>query len=111
MIEVPKINESATLKEVIAQYNEMTDKMNKLISNMSLKENFDGQIIENLVFAAGETKVIPHKLGIPPKYRIILRQEGNGVLSDTPSSWNQYQIKMINNGAVQVTATIILLRE
>jgi hypothetical protein len=91
--------------------NELIDHVNFLGRNLSLQSNFDGQIVENLTFTAGETKQIPHNLGKVPKFRIILRQEGNGVLSDIPSGWTSSSIKIINNGAVTVTATIMIVRE
>lgn len=94
-----------------------TDKLNKIRSkldffnkNISLDKNFNSYIVE-VDFAAGETKNIQHFLGVRPKYRIILKQEGNGVLSDIPSAWNNQTIRMINNGAVAVKATIMILKE
>lgn len=108
MIEVPKIN---TEEEVIEAFNDLADKFNFLIKHISLRENFDGQIIENIVFDAGEEKTIHHKLGISPRYRLVLRQEGNGVLSDIPSGWNKFKIKIKNNGAVKVKATVLLVKE
>ena len=94
-----------------------TDKLNKVRSkldffnkNISLDKNFNSYIVE-VDFAAGETKNIQHFLGVRPKYRIILKQEGNGVLSDIPSAWNNQTIRMINNGAVAVKATIMILKE
>lgn len=92
------------LKELIAEFNYLVEKGNFLF-------NDDTLVVEGVVFGPGEEKVIPHKLGKKPKHRIILNQEGNGVLSDIPSGWNQYQIKMKNNGAVSVTATIMIVRE
>lgn len=108
-IDLPKLQPGTELKDVIDSYNELIDSFNFLSSKFSL-DNFDGQII-SATWTAGEDKVLPHKLGKKPNYRIILRQEGNGVLSDTPSGWNEFQVKIKNNGAVAVTATFLLLRE
>lgn len=91
--------------------NELISGFNFLQKKVSLTSNFDGQIIDGIEFAIGEEKVITHKLGVIPKFRIILRQEGNGVISDIPSGWNNFSIKLKNNGAVAVTATIMLVRE
>lgn len=102
-------NVEEAVHKSIDKINEMIDAHNETITKFSLSA-FDGQIIQ-LSFSAGEEKLIPHKLGKTPSFRIILRQEGNGVLSDTPSSWNAFQIKIKNNGLVSVTATIMLLRE
>lgn len=83
---------------------------NYLSKYLSFTKNFPGYIVE-LSFAAGETKIISHLLGTKPKYRIILRQEGNGVLSDIPSSWTDKVAVIVNNGAVTVNATIMFLKE
>lgn len=111
ILEKSLIPEDATPEEVLKETNELIDKFNFLIKHISLSQNFDGQMLENVEFAAGEDKEIYHKLGIRPKYRIILRQEGNGVLSDTPSGWNKYKIQIKNNGASSVKATILLVKE
>ncbi len=97
--------------EWVSIINELITQHNFLSKNLSLQSNFDGQIIENIAFTAGETKQIPHSLGIIPPYRIILRQVGNGVISDIPSDWTDKSIKLINNGAVSVTVTIMIVRE
>jgi hypothetical protein len=110
MVDLPRISNNATLPETILEMNTLIDQFNFLSSRISLKENFDGDMV-TIIFAAGETKVIPHKLGKVPGGRIIIKQEGNGVLSDIPSGWNSTSIKMINNGAVQVTATMLIVRE
>lgn len=83
---------------------------NYLSKYLSFTKNFPGYIVE-LQFSAGETKIISHLLGVRPKYRIILSQEGNGVLSDIPSSWTDKVAVMVNNGAVTVKATIMFLKE
>lgn len=108
--DIPDLYREAPLEEVIKTVNDLTSLVSFLSKYLSLQSNFDGQIL-TVTFTAGETKTILHNLGIPPRYRIILRQEGNGVLDDIPSGWNSYQIQMKNNGAVSVTATIMLVRE
>jgi hypothetical protein len=105
------IAQATDQEDVLLRLNELIDQVNFLGRNLSFQSNFDGQIVENLTFVAGETKTIPHSLGKIPKFRIILRQEGNGVLSDIPSGWSTTSIKIINNGAVTVTATIMIVRE
>lgn len=109
--DIPSIPKEATPDQVINGTNDLIDSHNFLLKNISFEVNFNGQIIENITFAAGETKTISHGLGMKPKYRVILRQEGNGVLDDIPSGWNNFSIQMRNNGAVSVTATIMLVRE
>jgi hypothetical protein len=95
---------------IITKLNKVIDKLDFFNKNISLSKNFSGYEVE-VTFAAGETKDIQHFLGIRPLYRIVLRQEGNGVISDVPSFWNDKTIRLINNGAVQVKATILILKE
>lgn len=109
--DVRNLTDELPLEDVIKGVNELIDEHNFVTKNLSLQVNFNGQIIENIAFAAGETRTIPHGLGIKPKYRVILGQVGNGVLDDIPSGWNNFSIQMKNNGAVSVTATIMLVRE
>lgn len=109
--DIPEVVDGADLEQVINALNVLTNDYNFFVKNVSIDMNFNGQVIENIVFAAGETKTIPHSIGIVPKYRVILRQQGNGVLDDIPSGWNKYSIQMKNNGAVPVTATILVLKE
>ena len=109
--DLSKLPKEADLSEVVEKVNEMVAESNFQSKSLSFISNFNGQIIENIVFAAGETKTIPHGLAVKPKYRIIMGQVGNGVLSDIPSGWNKYGIQLINNGAVEVTATIFIVRE
>lgn len=102
------------LKEVIV---ELQDTLNFLITefsffskSLSFQSNFDGYIAE-VTFKAGQELKIQHFLGFTPKWRVILKQEGNGVLSDIPSKWNNDFITLKNNGAVSVTASILIARE
>lgn len=94
----------------LRKINQWVYYFNYLSKYLSLTKNFAGSTVE-VTFAAGETKIISHNLGVKPKFRIILQQEGNGVLSDTPSSWTDKVAVMVNNGAVTVKATIMFLKE
>lgn len=106
--DIPYLNGDETW---VKNVNDLIDQHNFLSKNLSLQSNFNGQIVDNVTFVAGEEKSIPHSLGIIPKYRIILRQEGNGVIDDIPSDWTKNTIKLRNNGAVSVIATIMIVRE
>lgn len=107
--DIPTIQAEGS-EEWVKTVNNLIDQFNFLAKNISLQSNFNGQVV-TVTIPAGEEKIIPHSLGVIPKYRIILRQEGNGVISDIPSGWTSSSIKLINNGAVSVTVTILLVRE
>lgn len=94
----------------VKDVNDLIEQHNFLSRNLSLQSNFNGQMV-TVSFIAGEEKTIAHSLGIIPAGRIILRQEGNGVIDDIPSDWTKNSIKLRNNGVVSVTATIMIVRE
>ena len=66
---------------------------------------------KDIVILAGSTLGIQHFLGVIPKWRIILRQTGNGVITDVSSEWNTKTISLKNNGAEDVTLTVLIARE
>lgn len=105
-----KLKEEANPLEALFGHNKMVDALNYLSKNLSFSTNFSGQMVD-VTFAPNEQKVVPHSLGIVPKYRIILRQEGNGVISDIPSAWDRYSISLKNNGSNTVTITVMIVRE
>lgn len=107
--ELPTLNKSVSIEEATDLLNRTVETVNYLLTSGSFK-NFDVDTVTAQI-PAGEEKNIPHKLGIIPKGRIIIRQEGNGVISDIPSSWTNKQIRLKNNGAVDVTVTLIIVRE
>lgn len=108
--EIKDLPDDATLPEVIQYYNEMVDAYTFLGKNMSLQSNFNCQIID-VEFAASETKRVFHRLAYVPRYRIILRQEGNGLITDVPLEWTDKYITLVNNAATVVKITIALLKE
>lgn len=110
-------------KDIKVAATELQDKLNyfmKVFSNfsksISFQSNFDGYIASVTFPAVTDASTlgvvsIQHFLGVTPKWRVILKQEGNGVLSDIPSGWNSDIITMKNNGSVAVTASILIARE
>ena len=91
----------------------MVDFVNSIFQNgITLENNLNGQIIENIALpASGEEIKIPHRLKAVPKYRIILRQDGVGVVVDG-GDWNENYITLkgvglptASSGAVIPSAT------
>lgn len=109
--DLPEIPEGADLEKVIEAINDLISSHNFLGKKMSLSANFDGYIAENVTLPAATEVVVQHFLGITPKWRIILKQVGNGVITDVPTKWNDRYITLYNNGAVSVTATIFIVKE
>ena len=107
---LPKFRETEDDSTFYKKANSLVELLNFTLKRLALSKNFDSYIAE-VSMIAGEEKTISHFLGVRPKYRIILRQEGNGVLSDIPSLWTEKVAVIKNNGAVAVTATIMFLKE
>ena len=108
--DISPISEESELEKVIADVNTLINAFNFLAKSFSFEKNFNGFIAKAVIPATSELK-IQHFLGVTPKYRLILRQEGNGVITDIPSGWNDKIITLYNNGAVEVTDTILIARE
>lgn len=110
-IEIESLPEEGIVAEdVINTLNKLISAFNFLSKNGSLQSNFNC-FIANITIPATSSVKIEHFLGVIPKYRIILRQEGNGVISDIPSGWDNKVITLYNNGAVEVKATVMIVRE
>lgn len=94
------------------------DVLNKLINSfnftnkfISFQGNFDGYIAKDITISSGQTVQIEHFLGIIPKWRILLRQTGNGVITDVPENWNEKVISLKNNGTEEVQISVLIARE
>lgn len=108
--EFRELDSDAEMADVIFEYNEMVKQVSTLFRSLSLQSNFDCQILDMAIPATTSQKLY-HRLGIVPKFRIILRQEGNGLLTDIPLEWNDKYVTIRNNGSVEVKATIMLIKE
>lgn len=75
---------------------------------LNFKDNFDSFTVENLTIPAGETVNITNGLGFIPFGRLIVRQTGNGVVTD--GTWDLETLRLFNNGAVDVVITVIFFK-
>jgi hypothetical protein len=110
-LELPELDtEDVTAEQVVNSINRMANYLNFLTKNISLQSNFNCYIAQVSIPATSNVAV-QHFLGVVPRYRIILRQEGNGVISDIPSGWTTDVITLRNDGAVAVKITVMIVRE
>lgn len=70
---------------------EIADEFNRELNNLSTK-SFGGQTIVNIELPVGQEVEIPHSLKVTPKYRIILRQSANAVITDGDTAWDDKKI-------------------
>ena len=104
------LEDNSPIEKVIEEHNNVVKLLNFVLKALSFQSNFNGYIASVKIPATSSIK-IQHFLGVIPKYRIILRQEGNGVISDIPSGWNTEFITLQNNGSVEVSLTVLIARE
>ena len=105
------LDADAPLEDVVKGYNEIVKGINFLNKFLSIQSNFDGYTATNITIPATSSVKIQHFLGVIPKWRIILRQTGNGVVTDIPSEWNNKVISLYNNGAAEVNISVFIARE
>jgi len=108
--DVKQLEDTDDLSKVIQLYNALAKGYNFLNKFISIQSNFDGYIT-TVTIQSGESLPIQHLLGVVPKWRIILRQEGNGVISDIPSGWDDKIITLKNNGLESVTLSVLIAKE
>lgn len=101
----------STLNPVNYLQNELWNWMKNVSTafvRLGLVENFEAQRTNDVVIAAGATAEITNRLNFIPSARIIVRQTGNGVITD--GSWDIQTLRLTNNGAVSVTISVIFYR-
>lgn len=101
---------SSDPEELQRVLNALVDSFISISTRISFDSNFNAYIAEVKIPASSSLK-IQHFLGVKPKYRIILRQTGNGVITDNPLDWTDKVISLRNNGAEEVALTVLIARE
>lgn len=90
--------------------NVLIDQLNNGLNKLTLDENVDCQVIENIIIGAGAEVSIDHKLGTTPRFHLILKQSGNALITNGQSDWTNKKIYLLNNGANSATLTVCILR-
>jgi len=71
---------------------------------LNFNNNFNSFVVNDVEIAAGATAVIDNQLGVIPNERYIVRQTGNGVITD--GDWTVDALELVNNGAVTVVISV-----
>ena len=81
------------------------------LTRLTLEENFESYIAEDIVISAGAEKQIQYQLpdGKIAKHYISLGQTGNGLVTKGTTAWTAKHLYLTNNGAEEVTITIAIL--
>jgi hypothetical protein len=111
-LDFPQLEDNASLEDVIRAYNRLAKGVNFSNKRISIQSNFDGYIAKDVEIAANSSVIIQHFLGVIPKWRIILRQTGNGVITDIPEEWTDRAISLKNNSTTDsVKISVFIARE
>lgn len=81
------------------------------LTRLSFRDNFESSMIDDIVIPAGQERQISYKLvdGKVGRYFINLGQVGNGLVTKGATPWTANLISLVNNGAEQVTLSIVIL--
>lgn len=108
IIELREIREDVQdLPELQKAVNDAIVELNYILRSLTLV-NLDGDI-RTVTIPANSTLRVSHKLGIKPKYRIILKQEGGGLITD--GAYTNKYIELINNGGSEATIAVIIVKD
>ena len=86
------------------RYSDNIDKLNTGLATLSFFDNMNGQIKDiTQEIPSGDEINVPHNLRGTPIGAIILRQQGNGSITDGSLQWTPEKITIKNNGPDTVT--------
>tara|TARA_R110000744_G_scaffold371682_2_gene482856 strand:- start:298 stop:645 length:348 start_codon:yes stop_codon:yes gene_type:complete len=108
IVELRELDTSITeVSEVISNLNETIVELNFIIRQLTMS-NLDGEIKSVTIPASGKL-VVSHRLKTIPRHRIILKQVGGGLITD--SQFTSNYIELNNSGVTDANITIIILKE
>ena len=105
----PKLSSSTNIANYLQ--NELWAWMKDIstgLIRLTFLDNFQSQRFENITIGPGDTARLTNTLPFVPSARIIVRQTGNGLVTD--GDWDIQILRLINNGAVPVTISVIFFK-
>lgn len=79
------------------------------LRRLDLVQNFESFEVTLVIPASSELK-LRNQLNFIPSRSILVRQTGNGLVTQGTTPWTKDFLYMMNHGAEQVTATYIFMR-
>lgn len=80
---------------------------------INFQENFQSFTVEDITIPAGQEIAITNAFrnaypGVIPRYRIIVRQQGNAIITDGPTVWTADQVFLQNVSGVDATSVTVI---
>ena len=75
------------------------------LETLTFSENFDAFVVE-VELTAGQELAIKNRIQKTPKYRLILRQDATGEITDGTTEWDSNNVYLKNNGSNTVRLTV-----
>jgi|GEM_PF-2141677 len=72
--------------------------------NVDFDSNFNSFLAKDIVIAAGATALVTNELSVIPTERYIVRQTGDGVITD--GAWTANTLELVNQGSGSVTISV-----
>ncbi len=108
IIELKEIRETPeNLEELVQYWNESIVELNFILRSLTIS-NLDGEL-KTVTINAGETLKVNHRLKLIPKYKIILKQQGGGVILD--GDFTRNYIELNNTGSDMATVTVLIVKD
>jgi carbon monoxide dehydrogenase subunit G len=79
------------------------------LERLTFEDNFNSFTVQ-VKIKSGEEITIDNKLQVAPTKRIIVRQDGLGIITDGRKPWNNEQVSLRNHGPNDTTVTLVFLR-
>lgn len=94
--------------EQLRDLKELVRELTIGLRNLTFSDNFQSFEATVVIPATSEAQVRNQLTSVPKKF-IVVDQKGNGLITRSSTEWNENQLYLFNNGAVEVTATIVFM--
>jgi len=98
---------TTTARRNVLDLKEVRVELNFILKGLTLT-NMDGQI-KTVTIPAGTILRVSHRLSVKPKYRIILKQDGGGLIRD--GKFTDKWIELENTGVESAELTLLIIKD
>jgi hypothetical protein len=87
---------------------DLKNQLERGMNRLTLSDNFQSFITTVEILNSQEVS-IRNQLKFVPRHRIIIRQSGNGFVTDGDTAWTNDFVYLKNNGPSTTTVTVVFL--